>query len=705
MKGLLNKLKTFFLKHGEKFVFGIFCMASLWVLMGTHWVPFQKTPDELEVLVDKSNNNIESSTWPEEEKIALEQKFKDDIVPKAENIIDKKILADVYVFKRPIFSPPTGDDDPNKEPIYSTVDQLLVSSGNVVLAQNKIVDDLAEDAQKDLEESEEKKKEEKDSNPFAPTNPTGPGGIDGDPGEFPGGEFPGGPPAFEEFPGGDPRMEGGPDGSTAGIPSNLQAYSTPFVSIRGIINREQQIANIADAMNLTAVEAEGYLQYLEFNLERQGAVAGEDPWAGEWEQVDIQNSLDILAKSPSFSEDPVSLLVQDPSLSLLLPPRILGNWTSDLVSHPKLENFELSPQEMKREVELNLENARKRIEAESKVESNVIQRRGLNRLQVKTNTRDELTKSSVTDIMKTLKETMDTPKDLAPAKALELRKKIAEQIKLRASVAGKLTLFRYIDFDVEPGRAYRYRVRLVLYNPNYGLPVERAESQSVVEGEERVTEWSQPSGVALIEPQTKVFVTKVDPPNRDYDELRPSLQVYMLHKETGTPVHTDRLKITQGDYIVGKANAYLANPSEMTYESESVQFESDMMLIDSKPFHRFDPEFHKDLNLSRGSNLRINPKTLGLTSEIIVQDQYGRLIVKDNISEYYELKDAEKTQKQLDDAFADYKDRKKKAAMAPDPSDPLLEGSEAEMMEAEMGLQQFSGKNNNKKSRGLLRRR
>ena len=51
----------------------------------------------------------------------------------------------------------------------------------------------------------------------------------------------------------------------------------------------------------------------------------------------------------------------------------------------------------------------------------------------------------------------------------------------------KYLLFRYFDFTVTPGNSYRYRVRLVLRNPNYKRPVEELVDASVAEGELRMT--------------------------------------------------------------------------------------------------------------------------------------------------------------------------------------------------------------------------
>jgi hypothetical protein len=57
----------------------------------------------------------------------------------------------------------------------------------------------------------------------------------------------------------------------------------------------------------------------------------------------------------------------------------------------------------------------------------------------------------------------------------------------------KYLLFRFLDFNVEPGKYYRYQVKLVLANPNYQLDAAHLEKPSLAAGETRETTWSAPS--------------------------------------------------------------------------------------------------------------------------------------------------------------------------------------------------------------------
>jgi len=66
-------------------------------------------------------------------------------------------------------------------------------------------------------------------------------------------------------------------------------------------------------------------------------------------------------------------------------------------------------------------------------------------------------------------------------------------------------LFRYFDFDVAPGKQYRYRVRLLLANPNYGLPPPYLEDENAAKVRYLETEWSEPTAVVRVPPDTGVL--------------------------------------------------------------------------------------------------------------------------------------------------------------------------------------------------------
>jgi hypothetical protein len=65
----------------------------------------------------------------------------------------------------------------------------------------------------------------------------------------------------------------------------------------------------------------------------------------------------------------------------------------------------------------------------------------------------------------------------------------------REESTDKYLLLRYFDVDVEPGRLYRYRIRLTNLNPAFA---ENDVPPEVSEGEQRQSPWSDPSPVVTV---------------------------------------------------------------------------------------------------------------------------------------------------------------------------------------------------------------
>ncbi|MGC3970126.1 MAG: hypothetical protein QM775_23200 [Pirellulales bacterium] len=74
-----------------------------------------------------------------------------------------------------------------------------------------------------------------------------------------------------------------------------------------------------------------------------------------------------------------------------------------------------------------------------------------------------------------------------------------------ASEKPKYLLFRFLDFNIEPTKAYRYRVKLIVKNPNHKLDVSHLEDAKLADGESRETPWSEPSAPVAIPVLEKYF--------------------------------------------------------------------------------------------------------------------------------------------------------------------------------------------------------
>ncbi|MEX2559466.1 MAG: hypothetical protein WD403_06095, partial [Pirellulales bacterium] len=95
--------------------------------------------------------------------------------------------------------------------------------------------------------------------------------------------------------------------------------------------------------------------------------------------------------------------------------------------------------------------------------------------------------------------------------------------------------FRFFDFTVEPGKTYRYRVRLVLRNPNHGVPARYLENQDLAVGETRLTEWSEPTEKVFVPHGSEILAGEVNPASGSRDAMV-SLMVSQFEKEKGVEV-------------------------------------------------------------------------------------------------------------------------------------------------------------------------
>lgn len=73
------------------------------------------------------------------------------------------------------------------------------------------------------------------------------------------------------------------------------------------------------------------------------------------------------------------------------------------------------------------------------------------------------------------------------------------------------SLFRFIDYTVEPGKNYVYRVRLGLQNPNYRMKASYLKDPAIGQQSYVMTKWSEPSPVIFVPRDIRVLVLSVKP--------------------------------------------------------------------------------------------------------------------------------------------------------------------------------------------------
>ncbi len=88
-------------------------------------------------------------------------------------------------------------------------------------------------------------------------------------------------------------------------------------------------------------------------------------------------------------------------------------------------------------------------------------------------------------------------------------------------------LFRFFDFNVRPGKYYKYRVRLWLANPNYQLPPQYLADENSAESQYMETDWSNETGPVPAPLDSRVLVGNVRPAANALSE--PSGKILAVH--------------------------------------------------------------------------------------------------------------------------------------------------------------------------------
>jgi len=664
MKGL--NPKEFLLKHGEKIAFGLIVIAALFVLKSTRWSPYDRTPQELVKLSKEADLKIDQSEWPAEKRKELMPKK--DIVARGQAMREGINTSD-FAFSTPMYTPIYPKSEPITEPDFLTVEKLIATADEFLLqipAEDEAVDgdDAAEDEpeidESDIPEALRKRNKSPAASEFG-TDPAG-AGFESPPGEYAGD----GGAGF----GFDEGMMG--EGGTQKVELNGEGYR--FVSIRGVVDWQTQKAKYVDALNLPPDQA-AFVEpdIVNFLIQRQRAVSQDDPWSGEWKDLDIQNSIEVLNKAYDFEADTVDVTITDPVITEPLPRRVLGIWGKH-ATHPSVTNFELSEEEIRRET-LRQEKLIEAYEAIRKQSGQLdpLEEGGFSGQAYNVrNMQSELGMGSNSDYMadyeNSYREEMNSAYTENPeyygASPGASPGEGGLLTTTRSKASGRLLLFRYFDFDVEPGVVYRYRVQLEFENPNFAKPIELLESPDVAEGRTKKSEWSEPTTAVQVRPKSEYFLANVD-----FDRARrqdmASINIFQWNSPTGTVVN-ETLKVAIGDRIAGQIKTRVVNPLDETYDAQDVVVNSDHLLVDLLN----NDTFELDTQLPDLGKVPTKAKF----DEILVLDEQGQLAAISPYDRETKRITAQRFQKFQDELGKEYAEAAKEASAA----EQFLMGEEGE---------------------------
>jgi|GEM_PF-2901474 len=140
-------------------------------------------------------------------------------------------------------------------------------------------------------------------------------------------------------------------------------------------------------------------------------------------------------------------------------------------------------------------------------------------------------------------------------------------------------LFRFFDFNIEPGKAYRYQIRLVLRNPNEGLNLAFLEKPDLAVGPTRQAPWSNPSPPAAFPILEQYIAGDLEPANGD-SEATSNVAVRIWTPKFGADIFHEFTKRYRGAMLNANGDVFFRVPGKPEAAKVSSDVVSNAMLID-----------------------------------------------------------------------------------------------------------------------------
>jgi hypothetical protein len=624
-------VKALFLNHGEKFGAAIVGLLALTGLATANWSGCSLLEAELKNIANKTRDAWSSSTntLPEEKKALFAAT--PDVERMAQRMASPNEDIEQFTTLRH-WNPPINEV---REKLAAVVVLAPESPESTLVTFTMIEkeDELESDEDPAVPEKakEEMSPDEQDlADLFAAKAPGGaapgglPGGLPGDsaglysglPGEDSGGAgysaipgggsgpgmpgMPGGMVGMPGMPGGGMELElsgyGGYSGMESGMgmgmgtPVERKVRSCSGVSVRCVFDLYKQTNMVAEALRLAPADVtQRHIDFVNLEIQRKAAVAGLDPWAGEWETLSLKDVAEILDRSAYFDRDIVNPSVVRSEITMPLPSRAAGNWTTANASHKRLENFKLSAEEqdlIDQHQAMLLEEANK---LKATLPPEQARSEGFRRYSLASQDLGQALGAQYSNVSESMYSAYQGgpgagegpaagpgtgPGSAGGVRGQAPRFKNKEEMEkfLNATlVANRLLLVRFMDFTCDRGNAYQYRVRLEMRNPNFNVPIDELEQPELATQRTIFSEWSEPTTPIFVPGGYRYYTQKVESKPRT-DELA-HLNMFYQVDTAGTPVMAN-LRVPVGVRIGGKQPLEVVDLGKSTLETQEVELKS-----------------------------------------------------------------------------------------------------------------------------------
>jgi hypothetical protein len=615
-------IKALLLNHGEKIAATLIVLLGLTGLATANWSPSAKQPDELKAAAEATRSAWQANPFTEDKKVNFDDT--PNVLALAERMQseteDLERFSTINPWNSPIYLvrerrgavTVLSPIDPEAKPIAIVMAEIpdIVEEDTELTTDGKLPED-----KKDAEVGDDVK------NIFGVAPGGGPGvaGL-GTPGQplIPGGAF-GRGREEEEINNGSFADNG--FGGAMPVTMERDVRYRSGVSVRMIFPLLEQIRSTAKALHLPQNDPQvaAAIDFVGFQIERKKAVAGEDPWSGEWESISIEEIGEILEMSLGFDLDVVSSGVTRSEITMPLPRLAAGKWTLADASHKSLDDFKLDEEEQKL---LDRFNAKLLEEAElrKKMTPELTKKGGFSRFMLNGSQLNRAVgdTSNLTDEMFSEMERDKKGNKDSKQKSKYDDKKELEKLISKSMATGRVLLVRFMDFTCDRGNTYIYRVRLEMKNPNFNYPVDQLEQPDLATQETIFSDWSEQTAPAYVPQSYRYYTQRADNPQ--------SVKVGMFfeNEKAGTPVMAN-IEVRVGSRIGGKQKVEVVNLSKSVLEAEEVELKSPDLLAAISPSIRVNgsdsPELKAYIDSMRGQG---KP----LPDRITVVDNNGAIVTR-----------------------------------------------------------------------------
>ena len=425
------------------------------------------------------------------------------------------------------------------------------------------------------------------------------------------------------------------------------------VSVRYVFNLYEQRKKVAEALHLPLSDprVRQYAEeFIDLHVERKQAIPSADPWAGEWESVSTDDLAEILNESLGFDLEVVVAAVTRSVITMPLPRRAQGIWGKEEASHRRISDFELSVEEKELIRKRDEKLAKELAERKAKLPPSRAEKKGFYGFKGNANEmmttmfgggtgQDDFYDEFGEDIQDEMSDSSASGNSgMNKDQLAKLRKKLFEP-----SAADRLLLVRFMDFTVERGQQYIYRVRLELNNPNFNMPVDQLEQPELATQKTIMSDWSVPTAPVFVPNEYRYYVKKASTSSDEKAEL----SMYYEIPDKGTPVMAD-FSVPLGIRIGAEKDIDVVDLSKSVLDRANVDLRSRDILCSVYEAPKFSSSDHPDLK-SWLDKLPRGQKPIG--DQITVMTSAGSLV---NRSAGDAIREMEKDQGDIDFLIKEY---------------------------------------------------